>query len=73
MLFLIHKLEISGWLKIASITDIWGRMGGLRGKLCKFLKSCYGRRLGKIEAHFSPEEFASLKTQIKELKSKKGF
>ncbi len=37
------------------------------------LKNQYTGIMEKISAHFSPEELSSLKGQIKELKSKKGF
>jgi hypothetical protein len=39
----------------------------------KALQMQYAGIMDKIGAHFNQEEFASLKSQIKELKSKKGF
>ena len=39
----------------------------------KALQAQYNGILDKISAHFSVEEFNTLKSQIKELKSKKGF
>ena len=46
---------------------------GVYNAIGKALQEQYEGILSKIEAHFSPEEFNSLKSQIKELKSKKGF
>ncbi len=39
----------------------------------KALQEQYAGIMDKVAAHFNPEEFGSLKPQIKELKSKKGF
>lgn len=41
--------------------------------LGKALQTQYGGIMEKIEAHFNVEELNSLKPQVKELKSKKGF
>jgi hypothetical protein len=46
---------------------------GIYNAVGKALQNQYGGIMDKISAHFSPEEFISLKAQIKELKSKKGF
>lgn len=46
---------------------------GVYNAIGKALNEQYAGILGKIEAHFSQEEFGSLKNQIKELKSKKGY
>lgn len=46
---------------------------GVYNALGKALQQQYKGIMDKINAHFNNEEFASLKTQIKELKSKKGF
>jgi hypothetical protein len=39
----------------------------------KALEEQYSGILSKCEAHLNPDEFATLKGQIKELKGKKGF
>lgn len=46
---------------------------GVYNALGKALMTQYSGIMDKIAAHFNVEEFNSLKTQIKELKSKKGF
>lgn len=46
---------------------------GVYNALGKALQMQYGNIMDKIAAHFSAEEFSTLKGQIKELKSKKGY
>lgn len=46
---------------------------GVYNEMGKALQTQYTGIMDKIAAHFSVEEFQSLKPQIKELKSKKGF
>jgi hypothetical protein len=46
---------------------------GVYNEMGKALQTQYAGIMDKIAAHFSVEEFQSLKPQIKELKSKKGF
>lgn len=46
---------------------------GVYNALGKALQQQYKGIMEKVNAHFNSEEFASLKTQIKELKTKKGF
>lgn len=53
-------------------TEIF-RDPGIYNAMGKALQDQYTGIMDKISAHFSAEEFNSLKLQIKELKSKKGF
>jgi hypothetical protein len=46
---------------------------GVYNAIGKALQEQYAGIMDKVAAHFNPEEFSSLKNQIKELKSKKGF
>ncbi len=46
---------------------------GVYNALGKALMTQYAGIMDKIAAHFTAEEFTSLKSQIKELKAKKGF
>jgi hypothetical protein len=46
---------------------------GVYNALGKALQAQYGGIMDKVAAHFNVEEFNSLKNQIRELKSKKGF
>jgi hypothetical protein len=46
---------------------------GVYNELGKALMTQYDGIMNKIATHFDVEELASLKTQIKELKAKKGF
>lgn len=46
---------------------------GVYNALGKALQQQYGGILEKVAAHFNVDEFNTLKNQIKELKSKKGF
>jgi hypothetical protein len=46
---------------------------GIYNEMGKALQAQYIGIMDKIAAHFSVDEFTGLKTQIKELKSKKGF
>jgi hypothetical protein len=54
-------------------SDVLFEDPGIYNAIGKALQEQYEGILSKIEAHFNPEEFNSLKSQIKELKSKKGF
>jgi hypothetical protein len=46
---------------------------GVYNAIGKALEEQYSGILSKCEAHLNPDEFATLKGQIKELKGKKGF
>lgn len=46
---------------------------GVYNAVGKALNAQYGGIMDKVAAHFNAEEFITLKNQIKELKSKKGF
>lgn len=46
---------------------------GVYNAIGKALRQQYAGIMDKIAAHFNADEFATLKGQIKELKSKKGF
>ncbi len=46
---------------------------GVYNELGKALRTQYGGIMEKIAAHFNVEEFSSMKNQIRELKSKKGY
>jgi hypothetical protein len=71
----VENIEVRTSNKYNSMLNAYQIMQdpGVYNAIGKALQAQYSGILDKIAAHFSPEEFNSLKPQIKELKSKKGF